>query len=66
MLLPLLYVVDGKPHDWLQSLLAGVIARWQMEWPPRVCVHCLAEVLAISGRWNNHWSALISILVLRC
>ena len=26
MLLPLLYVVDGKLHDWLQSILAGVIA----------------------------------------
>ena len=26
MSLPLLYVVDGKPHDWLQSALAVVIA----------------------------------------
>ena len=37
-----------------------------MEWPPRMGAHCQADVLAISGRWNNHWSAFILILVLRC
>ena len=26
MSLSLLYVVDGKPHGWLQSMLADVIA----------------------------------------
>ena len=26
MLLPLLYVLGGKPHIWLQSILASVIA----------------------------------------
>ena len=54
MLLPLLadvianYVEDVKPHlTFATSVMAGVIAWWQMEWPLQGDV---ADVIAIGSR----------------
>ena len=32
-----------------------LLPRWQMEKPTMVGVDVLADVIAISGRWNSHW-----------
>ena len=48
MLLPSLFVVDVKPLDQLQIVLADVIAMVEDVKPPRLCV-LLADGIAISG-----------------
>ena len=33
-----------------------LLPRWLIELPTRVGIEALADVIvAISGRWNNHW-----------
>ena len=46
-------VLLSKVSDVLAMLLC--MAGWQIEWPPRVGEEALADVIAISGRWNRHW-----------